>query len=897
MPRAFDRGVPPVDKNPLISGTNYSDPQGIIGDAAGFFGQQVREGIPTVIRDITGIDITGVVEFMDWIVAQFGELFNLANWLEIIQPILDLFDQLIADVGTDTFPIVSELVTFLSGLFDGAGSVLDWLEGIVPFNLPEVLGQFETFLTALTNRETWLTTLQTLIDALTSITNFPSWVTILKTIVNGLLGLGESPLADLTAWLSWLWGLFTDAVSGDLVDSILKPIFEFFKWLFGTLFAGAIPALEGIFTALQKAVSTTGSMTAWINQIPLVGPLVSILTQLTPADGVALDLTTLGAWARKVLTNTSEIPAGNLRGLLPAGILSSIPIANINIDSANLLSQGDFGSSETIDAANGWEWDSSQNYSGTGGCAKVTANGTLRELFSNQVIKVTAGDRINLSAYVKTSGFSGGSTSIQLSLIPFVGTARYTVSGSPVTITFNSRGAATEWTQATGSAGANPVTAPWTVPATVTSVRVRLAITSAATSGSVWFDDINLHKTGLLGQSLVEYLLNAWEGMWNGLVGTSGAGKTWSDMLTAASFLRNFAGGTDLNLTTLGTNLSTAPASVIGSLFSVLFDGTKTVGDFLRLLYNALNKSTSTTPKTVDNVATAAAALQQEASLAKENADQAVLDAAQALIDAESSFDATTNLRTTLISGYTVITATSSTTWTKPAGITDLWVALFSAGQSGSSGSSSGLGGSGTPGGGSGVGGSGGQVIATQLNPTSVGSTVTVTVGIAGSPTTSFGSIVSTTSAYAAYVATPLGLLASSSAPSGGGNGGTFNPVNTGTSAGSAGQSTTAAVTGGNGGAGGSTSGSVLTFAASPGVGGKAGLNFGLSQTGGSGGGGGGGAGSASGSPRTGGQGGNGGFPGGGGGGGGDGFSGGGAGGIGGAGLALIIYKTANTVV
>jgi hypothetical protein len=140
----------------------------------------------------------------------------------------------------------------------------------------------------------------------------------------------------------------------------------------------------------------------------------------------------------------------------------------------------------------------------------------------------------------------------------------------------------------------------------------------------VWFDDIDLHKTGLLGQSLVEYLLSAWEGMWNGLVGTSGTGKTWADMLTAASFLRNFAGGTDLNLTTLGTNLSTAPASVIGSLFSVLLDSTKTVGDFLRLLYNALNKSTSTTPKTVENVATVAAALQQAADLAGSNADDAI---------------------------------------------------------------------------------------------------------------------------------------------------------------------------------------------------------------------------------------------------------------------------------
>ena len=560
MPRAFDRGVPAVDKNPLISGTNYNDPQGIIGDAAGFFGQQLREGIPRAIKDVTGIDITGIVEFMDWIVEQFGELFSLATWVEILTPIIELFDQLIADVGSDTFPIISELVTFLSGLFDGAGSVLDWLEGIVPFNLSEVLSQFETFLTALTDRETWLTTLQTLIDALASITDFPGWVTILKTLINGLLGLGESPLADLTEWLSWLWDEF-----GAAVETFLKPIFTFLKWLWDQ-FGDSVDTLKNIFTTLVDLTDDAGSLLTWVDQIPIIGPLVSVLTGKTPLDGVALDLSTLGNWARDVLTQGSDIPASNLKGLLPSGILASIPLSNINFETPNLLSQGDFGSSGTIEANDGWVWDSSQNHSGSGGCAKVTCNGTARRLYSSQVIKVVAGDRINLSAYIKTSSdFSGSSSSIELSLVPFVGTSRYTVSGSPVNVIFNSRGS-------TSNAWAGPVTgstsnatAPWTVPSGVTSVRVRLAITAAATAGSVWFDDIDLHKTGLLSgdwmqgimgtvaadfQAIVDKVIQAIKGT---IVG--GTGNPLTGILTSLQSIFN----TLFNIPQLPTSLVSNP--------------------------------------------------------------------------------------------------------------------------------------------------------------------------------------------------------------------------------------------------------------------------------------------------------------------------------------------------
>ena len=683
MPRAFDRGVPAVDKNPLLSATNWSDPQSIIGEAAVTAGDQIRNNLIDIIKGITGIDLATVPAlldsigeeltlFVDWLTGliDLQGLLDFLSWLwggieegfsgfsatveTALKPIVEWLSWLWAEFGAQSETFLKPIFQFLEWLwagvqdgFAGFGATADTLLKPLLVWLAWLWEEFgsasETFLKPVIEFLSWLWSGVTggfagfggTVDSvLKPLLVWLNWVwtqfgsaseTFLKPVFTWLSWLWtqfgasvETFLKPAFTWLKWLWDLF-----GASVETVLKPAFEFLNWLFGTLFTGALTALRELFTALKNAIATTGSMSSWIDQIPLIGPIVSRLTGYTEADGIALDFTTLGNWANGLLTKTGDVPAANLKGFLNPALLSSIPIANINIDSPNLLSQGDFGNASTIDAANGWEWDSAVTHSGSGGSVKVTANGTLRELFSNQVIKVTAGDRINLAAYIKTSGFSGSSTSIQVSLVPFVGTARYTVSGSPVTITFNSRGAATDWAQATGSASANPVTAPWTVPATVTSVRVRLAITSAATSGTVWFDDIDVHKTGLLGQNLVEYLLNAWENMWTGLVGTSGSGKTWADMFNAGYFLRSFANGTDLNLTTLGGNLLDAPAEVLGSLFSVVFDGTKTVGDFLKLLYNALNGSSSTTTKNATDVATAAGAARDIAVLASGNADTA----------------------------------------------------------------------------------------------------------------------------------------------------------------------------------------------------------------------------------------------------------------------------------
>ena len=250
----------------------------------------------------------------------------------------------------------------------------------------------------------------------------------------------------------------------------------------------------------------------------------------------------------------------------------------------------------------------------------------------------------------------------------------------------------------------------------------------------------------------------------------------------------------------------------------------------------------------------------------------------------------TTNLRTTLIAGYTVNTITQNgTIWSKPTGLSEIYVAVFGGGAKGGTvtvaGSSKAGGRGGLPGG----------FVASQLNAAAVPSTVTCTIGggTSTSPSaTLFGSLLSSESAFKAYVATPLGLIPTGGQPTAGGRGGSVGVDNE-SGDGVAGGATSVGLAGGSPGYYGAPNGG-------NGSSGQSGSNFGLCQTGGSGGGGG-GLGQNLFGPASGGNGGNGGFPGGGGGGGGaaSGSTGQtyGISGNGGSGLILVIYKTANTVI
>ena len=273
-----------------------------------------------------------------------------------------------------------------------------------------------------------------------------------------------------------------------------------------------------------------GGARGWgsIAAIPATDELAYALTGDAEAS---LDLGGIGTWARAVLHERSAIPAGNLFGTISESAFGVIPVANINTASPNLLNQGSFNASATVEDADGWSWDGDENHSGDGGSVKVTADSTLLELFSNQSIPVAKGDLLEVSAWIKTLDFAGSGLPIELSIIPFIGTAQQT------TVVINSGGSSPSWSQITGEGS-------YEVPADITSVRVRLAVTAHATAGTIWWDDISLTKTGLLQQPLVDNLTNSWQALHNNAFGTptDTTERTWEDIGPAANNLLTQAG-------------------------------------------------------------------------------------------------------------------------------------------------------------------------------------------------------------------------------------------------------------------------------------------------------------------------------------------------------------------
>lgn len=88
MPRTFDRRFQPtMDKDPTRFGTDYTDPYGAINESAATAGLQIRNNLVIAIKQTTGIDLTGVVEFIDWLGAQIG--LNLAAFGQAWQDLLD----------------------------------------------------------------------------------------------------------------------------------------------------------------------------------------------------------------------------------------------------------------------------------------------------------------------------------------------------------------------------------------------------------------------------------------------------------------------------------------------------------------------------------------------------------------------------------------------------------------------------------------------------------------------------------------------------------------------------------------------------------------------------------------------------------------------------------------
>jgi hypothetical protein len=123
MPRTFDRRFQPKnDKDPNRFGTDFNDPMGAISEGAQLAGTQFRDNLVRIIKDTTGIDLTGVVEFMDWLSEQVGLVMAGfgAAWQALLDGIVNLWLNTTESVGA-----------FVENVLDTFGEVFGITKGNV----------------------------------------------------------------------------------------------------------------------------------------------------------------------------------------------------------------------------------------------------------------------------------------------------------------------------------------------------------------------------------------------------------------------------------------------------------------------------------------------------------------------------------------------------------------------------------------------------------------------------------------------------------------------------------------------------------------------------------------------------------------------------------------------
>lgn len=188
----------------------------------------------------------------------------------------------------------------------------------------------------------------------------------------------------------------------------------------------------------------------------------------------------------------SPINANNIFNLIPAQLLGFIPASSVGDAQVNLITNPDFEGDEPIESSV-FTLDLDESFSAVGGSARVTADGTgAKDLLSPDLIRVSTGQKVAISAMVKWEGMTGTGTPIR------VGITGYTAQGSAIIqpdLATHAVQTATDWIQLGGEFTINNTS--------VVSIRLRLTVGTSATAGTIWWDHVDLHKTNKIQTNLI----------------------------------------------------------------------------------------------------------------------------------------------------------------------------------------------------------------------------------------------------------------------------------------------------------------------------------------------------------------------------------------------------------
>jgi hypothetical protein len=183
--------------------------------------------------------------------------------------------------------------------------------------------------------------------------------------------------------------------------------------------------------------------------------------------------------------DASQIVSGELaRWLMPL-----VPVSSIGNVSPELLANPNYATAASVSGAGTWTWLATPDHTGDGsGCVSATCNGTLKQLMSDPDISVADGQVLNCSHWLQWSGVTGSGACFKLQVIAYQGTALYNTTDLQ---TISNPAASSGWQQLSGT---------YSVPAGagVTSIRLAICITAAATAGTTYWDDGSVKKSQLM---------------------------------------------------------------------------------------------------------------------------------------------------------------------------------------------------------------------------------------------------------------------------------------------------------------------------------------------------------------------------------------------------------------
>ncbi|AHB79557.1 hypothetical protein PBI_VALIDUS_27 [Mycobacterium phage Validus] len=275
----------------------------------------------------------------------------------------------------------------------------------------------------------------------------------------------------------------------------------------------------------------------------------------------------------------------NVFGLIDPRRLAQIPLGSIVRDSPNLLPNGSFTDAIAVDDPTAaWVRDTA-TYRSAPASVRTTADGTIRELLSIDAIPVQAGQKLDVSGYVRWANLTAAADSIALGLMTYGDAGEQRVLIKSVS---NASGTQAAWQKLDGQ---------YVVPEGVTTVRVRLVVNQGATAGNVYFDDLAASlgsnrpqidwieglrdelaaafaEAAAAAQAFGDFLNQQWQQMLNGVKG--GVGGAIEDLINK---LQNLTPSGLFDASRLTNVLNMPPLDIDNTLD--LSDELADMGDFI----------------------------------------------------------------------------------------------------------------------------------------------------------------------------------------------------------------------------------------------------------------------------------------------------------------------------